>query len=91
MFQRVSLCKCFLNQSILQLPNRSVKMEENKMHFRHLFVFYFRKGKNVAETVRKISAVYGEGSVAESTVWKWFARFKSGSIWKTENVLVGLC
>ncbi|CAK9798994.1 Histone-lysine N-methyltransferase SETMAR [Anthophora plagiata] len=53
-------------------------MEENKVHFRHLFVFYFRKGKNAAETVRKISAVFGEGSVAESTVRKWFARFKSG-------------
>lgn len=54
-------------------------MENNKVHFRHLMVFYFRKGKNAAETVRKIAAVYGEGCVAESTVRKWFARFKNGN------------
>ncbi|XP_053980666.1 histone-lysine N-methyltransferase SETMAR-like [Hylaeus volcanicus] len=54
-------------------------MEEYKVHFRHLMAFYFRKGKNATETARKISAVYGEGSVAESTVRKWFARFKSGN------------
>ena len=53
-------------------------MEENKVHFRHLLVFYFRKGKNAVKTVRTISAFYGEGSVAKRTVRKWFVRFNSG-------------
>ena len=50
-------------------------MEENKVHFRHLMLFFYRKGKNATQTANKICAVYGEGAVAERTVWKWFARF----------------
>ncbi|XP_018366071.1 PREDICTED: histone-lysine N-methyltransferase SETMAR-like [Trachymyrmex cornetzi] len=52
-------------------------MEENKVHFRHLMLFYFRKRKNAAQTAKKICAIYGNGTVAESTVRKWFARFRS--------------
>ncbi|XP_053995679.1 histone-lysine N-methyltransferase SETMAR-like [Hylaeus anthracinus] len=56
-------------------------MEEYKVHFRHLMAFYFRKRKNSTETPRKISAVYGDGSVAESTMGKWFSRFRSGNFY----------
>ena len=41
-------------------------------------VFYFRKGKTVSQTVRKICAVYGEGAVSDDTVRRWFARFQAG-------------
>ncbi|KOX69525.1 Histone-lysine N-methyltransferase SETMAR, partial [Melipona quadrifasciata] len=37
--------------------------EENKVHFRHLMLFFYRKGKNATQ---------------ERTVRKWFARFKDG-------------
>jgi len=29
-------------------------MKENKVHFRHLMLFYFRKGKIAAQTAKKI-------------------------------------
>ncbi|KOX74646.1 Histone-lysine N-methyltransferase SETMAR [Melipona quadrifasciata] len=45
-------------------------MEENKVHFRHLMLFFYRKGKNATQAANKICAVYGEGAVAE--------RFKAG-------------
>ena len=41
-----------------------LKMEERK-HFWHSVLYYFKKGKNATETQRKIHAVYGEGAVPE--------------------------
>ena len=29
-------------------------------HFRHIFLFYFRKGKNAAQAYRKLCGVYGD-------------------------------
>lgn len=54
-------------------------MQEQKIHFRHLMIFYFRKGKSAAQTVNKICSVYGDDAVGESTVRKWFARFRTGN------------
>ena len=54
-------------------------MEEKKIHFRHLMIFYFRKGKSAAQTVNKICSVYGDDALGESTVRKWFARFRIGN------------
>jgi len=54
-------------------------MEENKVHFRHLMLFYFRKGKNAAQTAKKICIAYGDSAVGESTVRKWFTRFRNGN------------
>ena len=50
----------FLCLSILIL-----KMEEKKQHFRHIMVYYFKKGRNATETHKKICAVYGEGAVTD--------------------------
>jgi len=36
--------------------------EENKVHFRHLMLFFYRKGKNATQAANKICAVYGEGA-----------------------------
>ena len=55
-------------------------MEKNKVHFRHLMLFFYQKGKNATQTTNKICAVYicavGEGAVTERK--KQFARFKAG-------------
>jgi len=51
---------------------------EEKVHFRHLMLFFYRKGKNATQVANKICAVYGEGAIAERTVRKWFTRFKAG-------------
>ena len=36
-----------------------------KQHFRHIMLYYFKKGKNTTETQKKICAVYGEGAVTD--------------------------
>ena len=40
-------------------------MEENKQHFWHIMLYYFKKGKNSTEMQRKICAVYGESAVTD--------------------------
>lgn len=54
-------------------------MEENKVHFRHILLFFYRKGLKAAEAEREICAVYGNNALSESVCRKWFARFKSGN------------
>ena len=49
-----------------------LKTEENKQHFWHIKVYYFKKGKNTTEMQKKICAVYGEGAVTDQ---KQFAKF----------------
>ena len=46
--------------------------------FRHIMLYYFKKGKNATETQKKICAVYGEGAVTDRTCQKWFAKFRAG-------------
>jgi len=55
-----------------------LNMKENKVHFKHLMFFFYRKDKNATQAANKICTVYGEDAVAERTVRKWFARFKAG-------------
>ncbi|KAK6037633.1 hypothetical protein COOONC_24862 [Cooperia oncophora] len=35
-------------------------MEHQKEHFRHILLFYFRKGKNASQAHKKLCAVYGD-------------------------------
>ena len=53
-------------------------MEGNKQHFWHIMLYYFKRGKNTAETQTKICAVYGEGAVTDQTCQKWFVKFRAG-------------
>ena len=53
-------------------------MEENTQHFRHIMLYYFKKGKNTTEMQKQIWAVYGEGAVADRMCQEWFARFRAG-------------
>lgn len=53
-------------------------MEENKVHFRHILLYYFRQGKKAAVARREICAVYGAEAISDSTCHKWFAHFRSG-------------
>lgn len=56
-----------------------LKMYNQNEHFRHIMLFYFKKGKSAAQTCNKICAVYGEDAVKERVCQKWFARFCSGN------------
>ena len=60
------------------VPILILKMEEKKPHFWHIMLYYFKKRKNAAETLKKICAVYGEGAVTDPTCQKWFAKFHAG-------------
>ena len=50
-----------------------------KQPFRHLLFFAFHRGQKAAEAARDICMIYGEGVIGESTVRKWFAKFKNGN------------
>ena len=53
-------------------------MEENKQHFWHTMLYYFKKGKNATEMQEKICAVHGEGAVTDWMCQKWFMKFCAG-------------
>ena len=52
-------------------------MEIPEGHFRHILLFYFRKGKNAAQAHRKLCGVYGDECLSERQCQNWFARFRS--------------
>ena len=61
-----------------------LEMEENKQHFWHIMLYYFKKGKYMTEMQKKIWAVYGEGAVTDQMCQKWFARFHAGD-WSLDD------
>ena len=40
-------------------------MEENKQHFQHSILYYYKKGKNATEMQKNVCAAYGEGAVTD--------------------------
>ena len=53
-------------------------MEIPDVHFRHILLYYFRKGKNAVQAWKKLYDVYGEKSLTERQCQNWFACFRSG-------------
>ena len=58
-------------------------------HFRHILLFYFRKGKNAAQAHRKLCGVYGDECLSERQWQNWFARFSSGNFDVKDNLRPG--
>lgn len=54
-------------------------MESNKQHFRHILLFYYRKGKNAVQARKKLTDVYGEDVLTIRQCQNWFAKFRSGN------------
>lgn len=54
-------------------------MDNNKEHFRHILLFYFRRGKTAANVHRKLCAVYGTDAITERACQIWYKKFKSGN------------
>ena len=54
-------------------------MSEISEEIRYVMLFYYKKGKNAAQTSRKICEVYGADAVSERRTQKWFVRFRSGN------------
>ena len=47
-------------------------------HFRHILLFYFRKGKNAAQAAKNLRDVYGEEALKNKQCRNWFDKFCSG-------------
>ena len=56
----------------------NVKMEYKNKHFRHILLFYFRKGKNAAQVAKKLRDMYGEEALKDRQCRNWFDKFRSG-------------
>ena len=52
-------------------------MECKKEHFRHIVLFYFRKGKNAAQAAKKLRDVHGEEALKGRQFRNWFDKFHS--------------
>ena len=53
-------------------------MENQKEHYRHILLFYFRKGKNASRARKKLCAVYGDEALKERQCQNQFDKFRSG-------------
>ena len=51
----------------------------SKRDFRNIFFHEFKLRRNAAQTARNINEVWGEGSVNECTVQRWYQKFRSGN------------
>lgn len=51
----------------------------SKEDFRIIYFYEFKLGRNAAETCRNVNKVWGEGTVNESTVQRWFQKFRNGN------------
>src|SRR6185312_15178968 len=66
--------------TILSIMFRTIKMRiENHIHIRHILLYHFEKGHKAAEAFRDLNELFGDGTIDESTVRRWFIRFKSGN------------
>ncbi|XP_014274545.1 histone-lysine N-methyltransferase SETMAR-like [Halyomorpha halys] len=52
-------------------------MDRNTLHYRHILLYYFKKGKRAAEAHKKICRVYGDSALTERTYQNWFAKFRA--------------
>ena len=48
-------------------------------NFRHILLYYFRKGKSAVQTWKKLYDVHGEKSLTERQCQNWFAHFRYGA------------
>jgi len=53
-------------------------MESTKKHFRHILLYYFRKGKSAERVAKKLRDVYGDKALKERQCQNWFRKFRSG-------------
>uniref|UniRef100_A0A7I4XXI0 HTH_48 domain-containing protein n=1 Tax=Haemonchus contortus TaxID=6289 RepID=A0A7I4XXI0_HAECO len=56
---------------------RAVQMSSRD--FRQIYFYEFKLGGTAAQTARNIIEVWGQGSVNECTVQRWFQKFRAGN------------
>ncbi|KOC63608.1 Histone-lysine N-methyltransferase SETMAR [Habropoda laboriosa] len=50
----------------------------DKKQLRAIFLYEFKRGRKAAETARNINEAFGQDTVNERAVQRWFARFRNG-------------
>jgi len=60
-------------------------MDNENLHYRHINLFYFKKGKNASKTCNKLCSVYGKDAVTTRIGRKWFEQFWSGNVCVQES------
>lgn len=53
-------------------------MENQTLHFRHMLLFYFHKGKNAHQAYEKLRKVYSDSAPEELECERWFTKFRAG-------------
>lgn len=54
-------------------------MEDKNIHFRHILLFNFRKGKNATQAHKDICDVYGNEALKIRQCQNWYAKFRCGN------------
>ena len=64
-------------------------MECKNKHYRHILLYYFRKGKKAAEAHKEICEVYGINCLTERTCQNLFKNFRSRDFLLKDNLRSG--
>ena len=64
-------------------------MEDEKMHYRHMLLFYFCKGKNVIEAHKKLFSAYGDKVLSKRLGQNLFKKFIGGDFVVTDKLRPG--
>ena len=60
-------------------------MECKNEHFRHILLFYIRKGKNAVQAAKKLRDVYGEEALKDGQCRNWLDKFRSWNFLLTDE------
>ena len=55
-------------------------MEDQNLHYRHILLFYLKKGKNASQALNKLCSVYGKDAISLRSYQRWFEKFWSGNL-----------
>ena len=55
-------------------------MEDQNLHYRHILLFYLKKGKNASQALNKVCSMYGKDAISLRSYQRWFEKFWSGNL-----------
>ena len=70
---------CEISFKSLNLKKCGFYFQMSNRNFRQIYFYEFKLGRIAAQTARNINEVWGQGSVNECTVQRWFQKFRAGN------------
>ena len=61
----------------------------DRIHVRHIMLYHYQKGWMAAQSFRDINELFGEGTISQSQVERWFQKFKSGNMRLNDDERIG--